>query len=120
MAVPLRSTKTLPSSSEAFLKRSVVKNSSSSEPKAAKINNTTTNNVNNIGALSLKEKAVKGLTAAALSSYVVIPEVAHAAGNDFSPSLKNFLLSIAAGGVVLVAILGAVIGVSNFDPVKRT
>ncbi|MBA0844245.1 hypothetical protein Goarm_001355 [Gossypium armourianum] len=32
----------------------------------------------------------------------------------------NFLLSIAAGGVVLVAIVGAVIGVSNFDPVKRT
>ncbi|MQL41659.1 Photosystem II reaction center X protein [Escherichia coli] len=48
-----------------------------------------------------------------------MPEVAQAAGNDFSPSLKNFLLSIVAGGVVLVAILGAVIGVSNFDPVKR-
>ncbi|XP_020238875.1 uncharacterized protein LOC109817934 [Cajanus cajan] len=109
MALPLRSTKTLPSSSEAFLKRSVVK-SSSSEAKAP----------NSIEALSLKEKAVKGLTAAALTSYVVMPEVAHAAGNDFSPSLKNFLLSIAAGGVVLVAILGAVIGVSNFDPVKRT
>ncbi|KAK7261027.1 hypothetical protein RIF29_27330 [Crotalaria pallida] len=68
---------------------------------------------------SLKEKSVTGLTAAAITASLVIPEVAQAAGNDFSPSLKNFLLSIAAGGVVLVAILGAVIGVSNFDPVKR-
>ncbi|RDY11429.1 hypothetical protein CR513_03909, partial [Mucuna pruriens] len=95
---------------EAFLrptKRSVVKNS---EPKA---------NLNAIEA-SLKEKAVKGLTAAAVTSYMVIPEVAHAAGYDFSPSLKNFLLSIAAGGLVLTAIFAAVIGVSNFDPVKRT
>jgi hypothetical protein len=50
---------------------------------------------------------------------MVIPEVAEAAGAGASPSLKNFLLSIVAGGVVLVAIIGAVIGVSNFDPVKR-
>ncbi|GAU17642.1 hypothetical protein TSUD_07030 [Trifolium subterraneum] len=69
---------------------------------------------------SLKDKTVKGLTAFALTASMVLPEAAHAAGNDFSPSLKNFLLSIAAGGVVLTAILGAVIGVSNFDPVKRT
>ncbi len=68
---------------------------------------------------SLKEKSVTILTASALTASMVIPEVAQAAGNDFSPSLKNFLLSIVAGGVVLVAILGAVIGVSNFDPVKR-
>ncbi|CAI9095911.1 OLC1v1031948C1 [Oldenlandia corymbosa var. corymbosa] len=69
---------------------------------------------------SLKEKAMAGLTAAAISASMVVPEVAQAASNDFSPSLKNFLLSIAAGGVVLTAILGAVIGVSNFDPVKRS
>ncbi|XP_034890860.1 uncharacterized protein [Populus alba] len=68
---------------------------------------------------SLKEKAVTGLTAAALTASMVIPEVAEAAGSGVSPSLKNFLLSIAAGGVVAVAIIGAVIGVSNFDPVKR-
>ncbi|KAM5566135.1 hypothetical protein ABKV19_019890 [Rosa sericea] len=68
---------------------------------------------------SLKEKAVTGLTAAALTASMVIPEVAEAAGAGVTPSLNNFLLSIAAGGVVLVAILGAVIGVSNFDPVKR-
>jgi hypothetical protein len=69
---------------------------------------------------SLKEKAVTGLTAAALTASMVIPEVAEAAGPGISPSLKNFLLSIAAGGVVAVAIIGAVLGVSNFDPVKRS
>ncbi|KAF8370143.1 hypothetical protein HHK36_031838 [Tetracentron sinense] len=67
---------------------------------------------------SLKEKAVTGLTAAALTASLVIPEVAEAA-SGVSPSLKNFLLSIVAGGVVFSAIVGAVIGVSNFDPVKR-
>ncbi|KAJ6407252.1 hypothetical protein OIU84_010707 [Salix udensis] len=69
---------------------------------------------------SLKEKVVTGLTAGALTASMVIPDVAEAAGAGVSPSLKNFLLSIAAGGVVLVAIIGAVIGVSNFDPVRRS
>jgi hypothetical protein len=49
---------------------------------------------------------------------MVIPEVAHAAGSDLSPSLQNFLLSIFAGGAVLAAIFGAVIGFekeSNLD-----
>ncbi|CAL1413906.1 unnamed protein product [Linum trigynum] len=67
---------------------------------------------------SLREKAVTGLTAAALTASMVIPDVAEAA--EVSPSLKNFLLSIIAGGVVLTAIIGAIVGVSNFDPVKRT
>ncbi|KAI4379970.1 hypothetical protein MLD38_006206 [Melastoma candidum] len=66
---------------------------------------------------SLSEKAVTGLTAAALTASMIVPDVAEAA---VSPSLKNFLLSIAAGGIVLVALIGAVIGVSNFDPVKRS
>ncbi|XP_004501435.1 uncharacterized protein [Cicer arietinum] len=68
---------------------------------------------------SLKQKAVTGLTAASLTASMVIPEVAHAAGSDLSPSLQNFLLSIFAGGAVLTAIFGAVFGVANFDPVKR-
>ncbi|OMO67013.1 Photosystem II PsbX [Corchorus capsularis] len=68
---------------------------------------------------SFKEKAVTGLTAAALTASMVIPSVAEAAESGVSPSLKNFLLSIVAGGVVLTAIIGAVIGVANFDPVKR-
>ncbi|KAK7410172.1 hypothetical protein VNO78_00743 [Psophocarpus tetragonolobus] len=68
---------------------------------------------------SLKDKAVAGLTTASVTASMLIPEVAHAAGSDFSPSLKNFLLSIFAGGVVLSALFGAVLGVANFDPVKR-
>ncbi|QCE13555.1 uncharacterized protein LOC114163292 [Vigna unguiculata] len=66
---------------------------------------------------SMKEKVVTGLTAAALTASMMAPDVAEAA---VSPSLKNFLLSIAAGGVVVVAIIGVVIGVANFDPVKRS
>ncbi|XP_027354625.1 uncharacterized protein LOC113864756 [Abrus precatorius] len=65
---------------------------------------------------SLKEKALTAITTASFTASMVIPEVAHAAGSDLTPSLKNFLLSIFAGGVVLGAIFGAVIGVSNFDP----
>ncbi|GKV03668.1 hypothetical protein SLEP1_g15934 [Rubroshorea leprosula] len=69
---------------------------------------------------SLKEKAVTGLSAAALTVSMVIPQVAEAADSGVTPSLKNFLLSILAGGVVLVVLVGAVIGVANFDPVKRS
>lgn len=68
---------------------------------------------------SLKEKAITGLTAAALTASMVIPELAEAADSGVSPSLKNFLLSIVAGGVVLGVIVGAVVSVANFDPVKR-
>ncbi|KAI3866633.1 hypothetical protein MKW92_027587 [Papaver armeniacum] len=68
---------------------------------------------------SLKEKMISGLTAATLAAYMVMPEVAEAASGA-SPSLTNFLKSIVAGGVVVGGIIGAVIAVSNFDPVKRT
>ncbi|TKY54435.1 cytochrome c oxidase assembly protein subunit 15 [Spatholobus suberectus] len=66
---------------------------------------------------SVKEKVVTGLTAAALTASMMVPDVAEAA---VTPSLKNFLLSIAAGGVVAAVLVGAVIGVANFDPVKRS
>lgn len=69
---------------------------------------------------SLKEKALTGATAAALAAAMMVPEVAEAAQSGLSPSLKNFLLSIVSGGVVLGVIFGAVIAVANFDPVKRT
>ncbi|KAK8934256.1 hypothetical protein KSP39_PZI014614 [Platanthera zijinensis] len=69
---------------------------------------------------SPKDKAIAGLTAAALAAAMVVPEMAGAAQPTLSPSLNNFLLSIASGGAVLGAIIGAVVGVSNFDPVKRT
>ncbi|XP_066400573.1 uncharacterized protein [Miscanthus floridulus] len=71
-----------------------------------------------VRASSVKEKAAAGLTAAALAAALVVPDVAEAA-QSLTPSLKNFLLSIVSGGVVLVAIVGAVVAVSNFDPVKR-
>ncbi|XP_009777048.1 uncharacterized protein [Nicotiana sylvestris] len=72
-----------------------------------------------VKASSLKEKVVTGLTAGVLTASMVVPDVAQAA-DGVSPSLKNFLLSIVAGGAVLTAIIGAIIGVSNFDPVKRS
>ncbi|KAL8209289.1 hypothetical protein R6Q57_006021 [Mikania cordata] len=68
---------------------------------------------------SMKEHAVKALTATVVTASMVVPEVAQAA-SGLTPSLNNFLLSIGAGGVVLAGILGAIIGVSNFDPVKRS
>ncbi|KAF7053894.1 hypothetical protein CFC21_061700 [Triticum aestivum] len=71
------------------------------------------------GQQSVKEKAAAGLTAAAMAAALVLPEVAEAAGPGLPPSLKNFLLSIGSGGVVLLGIIGAVVAVSNFDPVKR-
>jgi len=62
-----------------------------------------------------KTKATAALSAAVVSS-VSSPLVAEAA---VTPSLKNTLLSIVAGGVVLGAIAAAVIGVSSFDKVSR-
>ncbi|KAG4144395.1 hypothetical protein ERO13_D05G034200v2 [Gossypium hirsutum] len=115
MALPLtRATQNRVPASEAFFKPLPLK------PSGA-IPTTTSNGRLQVkaAASSLKDKAITGLTASAITTSMVIPEVAQAA-DGVSPSLKNFLLSIVAGGVVLVAIVGAVIGVSNFDPVKRT
>ncbi|XP_051129656.1 uncharacterized protein LOC127250416 [Andrographis paniculata] len=67
---------------------------------------------------SLKEMAAARMSAAMVAAWMVVPEMAQAA-DGLTPSLQNFLLSIAAGGVVLGAIAGAVIGVSNFDPIRR-
>ena len=44
------------------------------------------------------------------------PLVAEAA---MTPSLKNTLLSVVAGGIVLAAIGAAVVGVSTFDKIGR-
>jgi|TARA_B110000483_G_scaffold220838_1_gene276297 hypothetical protein len=51
-------------------------------------------------------------TAAALAN----PLVAEAA---VTPSLKNTLLSVVAGGLILGAIGAAVVGVSTFDKIGR-
>ena len=42
-----------------------------------------------------------------------------AAQAEVTPSLKNLVQSVIAGGVVLVAIIVAVTAVSGFDPVTR-
>jgi uncharacterized protein involved in exopolysaccharide biosynthesis len=54
-----------------------------------------------------------------LLAAAVVPELAEAAQPGISPSLKNLLLSVVAGGVVLAVLTIAVAGVSTFDPVKR-
>lgn len=71
-----------------------------------------------MSASSMKEKVAAGVTAGLITASTVVVPVAEAA-SGVSPSLKNFLLSIAAGGTVLLGIIGAIIGVANFDPVKR-
>ena len=53
---------------------------------------------------------------AASAAALANPLVAEAA---VTPSLKNTLLSVVAGGLVLGAIAAAVIGVSTFDKVSR-
>ncbi|MFS7999609.1 putative photosystem II PsbX [Helianthus anomalus] len=64
----------------------------------------------------MKENGVTALTVVVLTTSMMVLEVAQAA-SGVNPSLNNFLLSIGAGA--LGGILGAIIGVSNFDPVKR-
>ena len=66
-----------------------------------------------------RESAPQKLSVAATTAMIASlsnPLVAEAA---VTPSLKNTLLSIVAGGVVLGAIAAAVIGVSSFDKGSR-
>jgi hypothetical protein len=57
------------------------------------------------------------LTAAASTATIALAGVPDAADAALTPSLKNFLLSIVAGGTLLGLIVGAVIGVSQVDKV---
>ncbi|KAG0583097.1 hypothetical protein M758_3G110800 [Ceratodon purpureus] len=66
-----------------------------------------------------KEHNIAGLTGLALAVAAMVPEVAEAAQPGVSDSLRNLLLSVLAGGVVVTAIGVAVAGVSTFDPVSR-
>ena len=52
----------------------------------------------------------------ALAASLTQPLAAEAA---ITPSLKNLLNSVIAGGTILVAIAGAITFVSNFDQIKR-
>lgn len=69
--------------------------------------------------LPAKEHSVVGLSGLALLAAAVVPEMAEAAQPGVSDSLRNLILSVVAGGVVLTGIAGAVAGVSSFDPVRR-
>jgi len=66
-----------------------------------------------------KELQLAGLTTMALLAATIVPEIAEAASPGVSPSLKNLLLSVVAGGVIAGGIGIVVAGVSTFDPVKR-
>lgn len=61
-----------------------------------------------------QEALVAGVTVG-VATMMAHPLVAEAA---VSPSLKNLLNSLVAGGLVLGAIALAITGVSNFDPVR--
>jgi len=66
-------------------------------------------------ASSKAEKMTAAVTAASAAA-LANPLVAEAA---MTPSLKNTLLSVVAGGIVLAAIGVAVVGVSTFDKIGR-
>ncbi|GBG00095.1 hypothetical protein Rsub_12916 [Raphidocelis subcapitata] len=66
-----------------------------------------------------QERTMAAVSAGVISgvgAMMASPLVAEAA---VTPSLKNFLYSLVAGGVVLAGIAGAITAVSTFDPVKR-
>ena len=65
------------------------------------------------------DSKIAAATGVALLAAAVIPEIAEAAQPGISPSLKNLLLSVVAGGTVLTAIAVAIAGFATFDPVKR-
>ena len=66
---------------------------------------------------SAEEKQAK-LQAFATTKAVALSQ-AGAADAAVTPSLKNLLLSVLAGGSVLVLIAAAVAGVANFDKLSR-
>jgi hypothetical protein len=62
-----------------------------------------------------QEKVMAGVTVAT-GTMLAHPLAAEAA---MTPSLKNLLNSVVAGGLVLTIIFGAIVLVSQFDPVSR-
>lgn len=63
-----------------------------------------------------QQVALPAAVSAGLIAMMASPLYAEAA---VSPSLKNLLGSLVAGGVVLAGIVTAVSGVASFDPVAR-
>lgn len=64
------------------------------------------------------EKVQEKLQVAAFTLAVALSQ-AGAADAAVTPSLKNLLLSVLAGGTVLAGIAVAIVGVSTFDKVTR-
>lgn len=62
-----------------------------------------------------KKALIAGLSAASAAT-LALPSIAEAA---VTPSLRNFVYSLVAGGVVLGAIAIGLTAVSKFDNVKR-
>lgn len=62
-----------------------------------------------------REQLLASATVAAASLMAVVP----AADAAVSPSLKNLLLSVAAGATVVGAIVVAISGVAQFDQIAR-
>lgn len=63
-----------------------------------------------------KALEIPAAVTAAAGAMLASPLAAHA---EVTPSLKNLINSVVAGGVVLLVIVGAVTAVSGFDPVTR-
>ncbi|RMZ54567.1 hypothetical protein APUTEX25_002142, partial [Auxenochlorella protothecoides] len=63
-----------------------------------------------------QQQAIAAGVTVGLGAMMAHPLVAEAA---VTPSLKNLLNSVVAGGLLLGAIVGAITLVSNFDPVRR-
>ena len=70
----------------------------------------------NCSAERKQQLALPAAVSAGLMAMMVSPLYAEA---SVSPSLKNLLFSLIAGGVVLTGIVVAVSGVASFDPVAR-
>lgn len=64
----------------------------------------------------VQDMAMKIASSTAAAAIVMQPQTAEAA---LTPSLKNLLLSLVAGGVVLGLLVGAIAGVSRVDKVQR-
>lgn len=66
------------------------------------------------------EKKHVQLEAATITALSSVMMAMPAEATAITPSLKNLIGSVVAGGVVLLAIFGAIVGVSSFDKVKRS
>jgi len=107
---------TLSSSALIPLKLSTLRRSG---PRAIKVSSTPVASISKVAKNVEKISAAVSLSTASFvaPSFAMSEAINETAA--ITPSLKNTLLSVVAGGVVLAAIAAAVIGVSSFDKVTR-